>query len=83
MKIKIHSFISRGSNPVVISAPADLKGMSLEERLRTYDWQSQFRSFQKVTQKGSFKVHCVGAKDNSIMVSFSIIALWLLINKIE
>ena len=43
--------------------------MTLEERLRTYDWQSQFRSFQKVTQKGSFKVHCVGAKDNSIMVS--------------
>lgn len=44
--------------------------MTLEERLLTYDWQSQFRSFQKVTQKGSFKVQCVGAKDNPIMVSF-------------
>lgn len=43
--------------------------MTLEERLLTYDWQTQFRTFQKVTQKGSFKVHCVGATDATITVS--------------
>lgn len=58
-----------GSNPVVIASPPDLAGMTLEERLLTYDWSTQFKTFQKVTQKGSFKVHCVGASENPIQVS--------------
>ena len=65
-----------GTNPVVIASPPELKGMTLEERLLTYDWQTQFRTFQKVTQKGSFKVHCVGATDATIPVSLECL-LWI------
>lgn len=61
--------IHSGSNPVVIASPPELTGITLEERLLTYDWQTQFRTFQKVTQRGSFKVHCVGATDATITVS--------------
>lgn len=54
---------------MVIASPPELTGITLEERLLTYDWQTQFRTFQKVTQRGSFKVHCVGATDATITVS--------------
>lgn len=66
--IRILLFLS-DSNPVVIASPPHLAGMTLEERLLTYDWPKQFQTFQQVTQKGSFKVHCVGATDSVIQVS--------------
>lgn len=34
----------------------------------SYDWRTQFRSFQKVTQRGTFKIHCKGAKETSLTV---------------
>ncbi|KAF5282737.1 hypothetical protein FQR65_LT02734 [Abscondita terminalis] len=50
--------LSPGSNPVRISAPPELAGMTLESRLVSYDWENQFQSFQEATKKGSFKPLC-------------------------
>lgn len=47
-----------GSNPVEISSPPELAGMTLEKRLTSYDWANQFESFQYVTRLGSFKPLC-------------------------
>lgn len=43
---------------MVISLPAELKGMTFEERLLTYDWENQFKAFQDITLKGAFKAVC-------------------------
>lgn len=58
-----------GSNPVQIALPADLAGMSLETRLTTYDWDTNFELFQRVTRKGSFKPMCMNAKGSELTVS--------------
>ncbi|KAB0798512.1 hypothetical protein PPYR_09505 [Photinus pyralis] len=50
--------LSPGSNPVRISAPPELAGMTLESRLVSYDWENQFQSFQEATKRGSFKPLC-------------------------
>ncbi|XP_056635826.1 MOXD1 homolog 2 [Diorhabda sublineata] len=50
--------LSPGSNPVRITAPPELAGMTLENRLVSYDWDNQFQSFQDATTKGSFKPLC-------------------------
>ncbi|PSN58487.1 MOXD1 2 protein [Blattella germanica] len=47
-----------GSSPVRIKSPPELEDMTLENRLVTYDWENNFRSFQEVTHKGSFKPLC-------------------------
>ncbi|KAJ8958898.1 hypothetical protein NQ318_019666 [Aromia moschata] len=47
-----------GSNPVRIAAPPELAGMTLENRLVSYDWDNQFHSFQEATIRGSFKPLC-------------------------
>lgn len=60
----------RNSNPVLISSPRELAGMTLESRLLSYDWQNQFDKFQQVTRRGSFKPLCWGAKNHLIPVSF-------------
>ena len=45
-----------------IQEPADLAGMTLEERLLSYDWQSSFQSFQDATRRGTFKPLCSNSK---------------------
>lgn len=57
------------SNPVLISSPSELAGMTLEARLISYDWQNQFDEFQEATRSGSFKPLCWGAKNHVIPVS--------------
>ncbi|XP_014093768.2 MOXD1 homolog 2 [Bactrocera oleae] len=51
-------YLNANSDPVVISLPVELKGMTLEERLLTYDWDSQFKAFQDITLNGAFKSVC-------------------------
>lgn len=48
----------RGATPVIIEAPAELAGMTLEERLVRYDWKTSFQSFQEATHRGTFKPLC-------------------------
>ncbi|XP_055371839.1 MOXD1 homolog 2, partial [Condylostylus longicornis] len=55
--------LAMGSNPVLISLPQELAGMTLESRLVSYDWENQFDKFQEVTRRGSFKPLCWGAKN--------------------
>nr|XP_029730306.1 MOXD1 homolog 2-like [Aedes albopictus] len=50
--------LASGSNPVEISSPPELAGMTLEKRLTSYDWANQFENFQYVTRLGSFKPMC-------------------------
>uniref|UniRef100_A0A182FBG8 Uncharacterized protein n=1 Tax=Anopheles albimanus TaxID=7167 RepID=A0A182FBG8_ANOAL len=52
-----------GSNPVRIASPPELSGMTLETRLISYDWRNNFRSFQYVTRRGSFKPLCWSARN--------------------
>lgn len=63
------STLTRDSNPVLILKPAELAGMSLENRLMTYDWENQFDVFQRVTRNGSFRPICLDAKNNILSVS--------------
>lgn len=46
------------SSPVKIKLPEELRDMTLETRLITYDWEKHFGSFQEATRKGSFKPLC-------------------------
>ncbi|XP_058462666.1 MOXD1 homolog 2-like [Malaya genurostris] len=55
-----------GSNPVRIASPTELSGMTLETRLISYDWRNNFKSFQYVTRKGSFKPLCWSAKNQPL-----------------
>ncbi|XP_020297995.1 MOXD1 homolog 2 [Pseudomyrmex gracilis] len=50
------------SSPVRIQEPQKLAGMTLEDRLVSYDWQSNFESFQEATRSGTFKPLCGGSK---------------------
>ncbi|KAK3927482.1 MOXD1-like protein 2 [Frankliniella fusca] len=52
------SCLSRNSSPVKIKLPEELRDMTLETRLITYDWEKHFGSFQEATRKGSFKPLC-------------------------
>ncbi|XP_048505129.1 MOXD1 homolog 2 isoform X2 [Athalia rosae] len=47
-----------GSSPVKIQAPPELSGLTLEERLVSYDWETGFQSFQEATRRGTFKPLC-------------------------
>ncbi|XP_039963293.1 MOXD1 homolog 2 [Bactrocera tryoni] len=58
--------LATDSNPVLISSPPELAGMTLEARLISYDWQNQFDEFQEATRSGSFKPLCWGAKNHVI-----------------
>ncbi|XP_076162693.1 DBH like monooxygenase olf413 [Ptiloglossa arizonensis] len=51
-----------GSSPVAIQEPQPLSGMTLEERLLSYDWDTNFQSFQKATRGGTFKPLCSTSK---------------------
>ncbi|XP_034251618.1 MOXD1 homolog 2 [Thrips palmi] len=50
------------SSPVKIKLPEELRDMTLETRLVTYDWEKHFGSFQDATRKGSFKPLCWAKK---------------------
>ena len=52
----------RGSSPVKIQEPQKLSGMTLEERLLSYDWETSFQSFQEATRGGTFKPLCWTSK---------------------
>lgn len=71
MRLFHYFLLNRDSNPVLILKPAELAGMSLENRLTSYDWQSQFDVFQRVTRNGSFRPICLDAKNNMLAVSSS------------
>ncbi|XP_055923857.1 MOXD1 homolog 2 [Eupeodes corollae] len=58
--------LATDSNPVLISSPPELAGMTLESRLVSYDWENQFEKFQQATRRGSFKPLCWGAKNHLI-----------------
>lgn len=47
---------------MIIEAPADLAGMTLEERLVSYNWEKSFQSFQDATHHGTFKPLCSSSK---------------------
>ena len=52
----------RTADSVQIAEPLELKGMTLEERLLSYDWQTKFQSFQDATRRGTFKPLCSNSK---------------------
>ncbi|XP_023290728.1 MOXD1 homolog 2 [Orussus abietinus] len=54
--------LMQGSSPVMIQAPQELHGMTLEERLMSYDWETSFPSFQEATRRGTFKPLCWSSK---------------------
>uniref|UniRef100_A0A1A9ZTT9 DOMON domain-containing protein n=3 Tax=Glossina TaxID=44049 RepID=A0A1A9ZTT9_GLOPL len=58
--------LATDSNPVLISAPPELAGMTLEVRLLSYDWRNQFNEFQEATRRGSFKPLCWGVKNRVV-----------------
>jgi hypothetical protein len=64
--------LNRGSNPVLISSPPELAGMSMETRLMTYDWKNDFHKFQSVTSRGAFRAVCKSAKSTMTPVSIHI-----------
>jgi len=55
---------------VRIKSPPELADMTLENRLVTYDWENQFKSFQDATRKGSFKPLCWMKKPTLLPVGF-------------
>lgn len=67
-------YLNANSDPVVISLPAELQGMTLEERLLTYDWEKQFEAFQDITLKGAFKAAC--QRDNPMPKVSNILTSW-------
>ncbi|XP_017880993.2 MOXD1 homolog 2-like, partial [Ceratina calcarata] len=54
--------LMQGPGPVKIQDPAELRGMSLENRLLSVDWESSFQSFQQATREGTFKPLCWTSK---------------------
>ncbi|XP_031841330.1 DBH like monooxygenase olf413 [Nomia melanderi] len=54
--------LMQGSNPVQIQEPQELEGMTLEERLVSYDWKENFQTFQETTRTGTFKPLCSTSK---------------------
>lgn len=47
---------------MMIQEPQNLAGMTLEERLVSYNWESNFQSFQEATHTGTFKPLCGSSK---------------------
>ncbi|XP_041782918.1 MOXD1 homolog 2-like [Anopheles merus] len=58
--------LAAGTNPIRIASPAEIAGMTLEERLLTYDWRVNFNDFQYVVRKGAFKPLCWSARNTPI-----------------
>lgn len=58
-----------GSNPVKITKPPELEGMTLEERLVSYDWDNYFEDFERTMLDGTFRSICWNARNERIHVS--------------
>ncbi|XP_034935719.1 MOXD1 homolog 2 isoform X2 [Chelonus insularis] len=58
--------LKQGASPVIIEAPEELAGMTLEERLVHYNWETSFQSFQEATHRGTFKPLCWDSKGGII-----------------
>lgn len=57
------------SNSVHIAKPVTLAGMTLEERLTTYDWTGDgFIAFQNATLEGTHKPLCYNGWNKKIYV---------------
>ncbi|XP_020714773.1 MOXD1 homolog 2 isoform X2 [Ceratitis capitata] len=67
-------YLNANSDPVVISLPPELKGMTLETRLLTYDWENQFKAFQDLTLKGAFKAQCQNEESSVSNISSTFIS---------
>ncbi|XP_011494981.1 PREDICTED: MOXD1 homolog 2 [Ceratosolen solmsi marchali] len=51
-----------GPSPLKIISPTELKGMTLEEHLITYNWQKSFHNFTMAMRTGTFKSLCINTK---------------------
>ncbi|XP_058831932.1 MOXD1 homolog 2-like [Topomyia yanbarensis] len=58
--------LAPGANPIRIASPPEIAGMTLEERLLSYDWRVNFNAFQYVIRKGAFKPLCWSARNTPI-----------------
>ncbi|XP_055626801.1 MOXD1 homolog 2-like [Toxorhynchites rutilus septentrionalis] len=58
--------LAPGANPIRIASPPEIAGMTLEERLLSYDWRVNFNAFQYVIRKGAFKPICWSARNTPI-----------------
>ncbi|KAK2711326.1 hypothetical protein QYM36_012494 [Artemia franciscana] len=45
-------------NDIVIEAPVELAGMTLEDRLKTVNWMESFEDFQRISIQGPFNPLC-------------------------
>ncbi|XP_015434630.1 PREDICTED: MOXD1 homolog 2 [Dufourea novaeangliae] len=54
--------LAKNSTPVRIQEPPELAGMTLEDRLVSYDWENNFQNFQEATRGGTFKPLCSTSK---------------------
>ncbi|XP_015603394.1 MOXD1 homolog 2 [Cephus cinctus] len=54
--------LMKGYDPVKILKPKELEGMTLEERLMSYDWDTSFQSFQEATHAGTFNPICLSSR---------------------
>lgn len=57
------------TSPVLIALPAALAGITLESRILSYDWASEFENFQRATLGGSFRAFCTDARHKTVEVS--------------
>ena len=48
----------RSSDPIQIAEPVSLRGMTLEERLLTFDWKSDYSAFERAYTAGPVKATC-------------------------
>ena len=62
--LKVENLFSRyrGPSPLKIILPPELKGMTLEDRLVSYDWERNFHLFEEATRTGTFKPLCLNTK---------------------
>ncbi|XP_043495838.1 MOXD1 homolog 2 isoform X1 [Polistes fuscatus] len=54
--------VIQDSSLVKIQEPKSLAGMTLEDRLISYDWETSFQSFQEATRVGTFMPLCWTSK---------------------
>ncbi|XP_043671709.1 MOXD1 homolog 2 [Vespula pensylvanica] len=54
--------VIQDSTLVKIQEPKSLSGMTLEDRLISYDWETSFQSFQEATRVGTFMPLCWTSK---------------------
>ncbi|XP_076278554.1 DBH like monooxygenase olf413 [Lasioglossum baleicum] len=58
----IQKLVQSENRTVTIEEPKELAGMTLEERLMSYDWETNFQYFQEVTRVGTITPLCSTSK---------------------